>query len=158
MLHSLFNAPRKYPEYYAQYEEKFNFYEGRDVWLNSIQDIPEKAVYLFSIHWLHLEIYNGTFCQYFFNSTCISYPEAVRGFTAIGMPEVAEIVEKASLRVGDPFPLEEVKRRAIVGGPQKRMDFDDQIDKYYELADTEKFFRRQPRFVTLAEEYVSRDD
>ena len=74
------------------------------------------------------------------------------------MPEVAEIVEKASLRVGDPFPLEEVKRKAIVGGPQKRMDFDDQIDKYYELADTEMFFRRQPRFVTLAEEYVSRDD
>jgi hypothetical protein len=58
MLHSLFNAPRKYPEYYAQYEEKFNFYEGRDVWLNLIQDIPERAVYLFSIHWLHLEIYN----------------------------------------------------------------------------------------------------
>jgi hypothetical protein len=158
MLHSLFNAPRKYPEYYAQYEEKFNFYEGRDVWLNSIQDIPEKAVNLFSIHWLHLEVYNGTFWQYFFNSTSISYPEAVRGFTAIGMLEVAEIVEKASLRVGDPFPFEEVKRREIVGGPQKRMAFDDLTDMFYKLADNDKFFRRQPKFVKFADEYVSRDD
>jgi hypothetical protein len=33
MLLSLFNAPRNSPEYYAQYEEKFNFYEGRNVWL-----------------------------------------------------------------------------------------------------------------------------
>ena len=74
------------------------------------------------------------------------------------MPEVAEIVEKASLRVGDPFPFEEVQRRDIVGGPQKRMAFDDLTDKFYELADTEKFFRRQPTFVTLANEYVSRDD
>ena len=156
-MFSIFHAPRKYQKYYAPYYEIFNFYEGREAWLRSIENIPIKAVNLFSVHWLHYEIYNGGFWQYFFNSTCVSFPEAKIGFQAIGMPEVASLIEKAALLVGDPFPFDMDKRRLVVGYPIDRMDFGELTDKFYELADTDKIFRRQPKFVQFAEAYAESD-
>jgi len=154
MLH-IFNAPRAYPSYYQPHYEKFNFYDGRDAWLNSISDIPPKAIHLFCVHWLHLEVYNGGFWQYFFNSTGTSAPEAVEGFAAIGMPEVSTVVEEAISMLGSPFPGEKVAREGIVGPPDDRMDFGDLDDAFYALADTEKFFRRLPKFVPFADAYAA---
>lgn len=151
----IFNAPREYPAYYAPYYDKFNFYDGREAWLQSISDIPIKAVHLFSIHWLHLEVYNGGFWQYFFNSTGTSAPEARDGFVAIGMPEVSAILEEAMSYLGDPFPGEKALREQIVGPPEDRMDFDDLTDQFYDIADTEKFFRRLPKFVPFADAYAA---
>ena len=153
-MFSIFHGPRKYPEHYAPYYERFNFYEGREVWLQSIEDIPTKAVNLFSVHWLHHEIYNGGFWQYFYNSTCVSFPEAQTGFQAIGMPEVASLIGKAAALVGDPFPFDTDERRLIVGEPSDRMDFGELTDRFYELADTDKVFRRQPKFVQFADAYA----
>ncbi|MEM8576185.1 MAG: DUF4375 domain-containing protein [Pseudomonadota bacterium] len=151
----LFNAPRAYPEFYAPYNEEFNFYEGREVWLASIENIPEKAVNLFAVHWLHLEVHNGGFWQYFFNSTGTSAPEAERGFRAIGMSNVGDIVAQAIAKVGDPFPGNKHTRRKIVGDPDNRMDFDDLEMQFYELADTEQFFRKLPKFVPYADRYAA---
>ena len=77
VIHSLFNAPRAYPAFYEPYCDSFNFYDGREAWLQSIVNIPPKAIHLFSVHWLHLEVYNGGFWQYFFNSTGTTAPEAI---------------------------------------------------------------------------------
>jgi len=151
---SIFNKPRDYPRLYAPYYEQFNFYEGRKMWENSIKDIPLKAIHLFSIHWLHLEVYNGGFWQYFYNSTSTSYPEALEGFRAIGMPKVATIVETAAEKLGSPFPFEKEIRENIVGPPNQRMDFDNLDNRFYEIADTTKVFRRVPKFVPYAEEYA----
>ena len=151
---SIFNKPRNYPRVYEPYYDVFNFYEGRERWEESIKDIPLKAIHLFSIHWLHLEVYNGGFWQYFYNSTSTSYPEAVEGFKAIGMPEVATIVEAAAERLGSPFPFDKKTREEIVGPPDNRMNFNELDDRFYELADTEKFFRREPKFVPFAEKYA----
>lgn len=151
---SIFNKPRNYPRVYEPYAEQFNFYEGRVNWEDSIKDIPQPAIYLFSVHWLHLEVFNGGFWQYFYNSTSISYPEAMEGFDAIGMPEVTKIIETAAELVGNPFPFENEMRKEIVGPPNQRMDFSDLDSEFYALADTNKFFRREPKFVPCAEEYA----
>ena len=90
----IFNAPRDYPAYYEAYYDDFDFYNGHAAWLASIASIPKPAVHLFSLHWLHLEVHNGGFSQYFWNSTGTSALEARDGFAAIGMPEVADVVEK----------------------------------------------------------------
>ena len=157
-MFSIFHAPRYYPRIYEPYYDDFNFYDGRDNWLKSIEKIPQKAVYLFAVHWLHLEVYNGGFWQYFFNSTSTSMPEAVAGFSAIGMPKVAEVIQEAALKVGDPFPFDRDERISIVGDPKNRMDFDLLEDKFYELADTEKFFRRKPKFVDFADAYAKSNE
>lgn len=124
------------------------------MWEDSIQNIPLKAIHLFSIHWLHLEVYNGGFWQYFYNSTSTSYPEAKQGFEAIGMPEVAKIVETAAEKLGNPYPFEKELRKEIVGSPTQRMDFGELDNDFYELADTGKIFRRTPKFVPFAEKYA----
>jgi hypothetical protein len=93
MFHAIFNAPRRCPRIYAPYYEQFNLYEGREAWLSSIESVPKEAVLLFSLHWMHLEVYNGGFWQYFFNSTGTTRPEASEGFAAIGMANVATIVD-----------------------------------------------------------------
>jgi Domain of unknown function (DUF4375) len=151
----LFHAPRDYPRFYEPYYDQFNFYEGRENWLRSIRGIPEKAIHLFSIHWQHLEIYNGGFWQYFFNSTSESAPEAIAGWRAIGLPEVAEVTVAACARVGSPLPGSKDERRRIVGEPDSRMDFSDLDALFYELADTPQVFRRQPRFVPFADDYAA---
>ena len=156
MLHGLFNAPRRYPRICASFYEQLNFYDGRDAWLRSIDAVPREAVLLFSLHWLHLEVHNGGFWQYFFNSTGTTYPEASEGFTAIGMQDVAQIADQAAPKLGAPYPFETEERRRIVGHPSDRMDFRDLDTQFYALADTEKFFRKLPKFVPFAEAYADR--
>ena len=153
MFH-IFNAPRAYTSVYAPYYDRFNFYDGREAWLKSISEIPKKAVDLFCVHWLHLEVYNGGFWQYFYNSTATSAPEAQEGFKAIGMQRVADIVEEAMVRLGTPYPMEKSVREKIVGSPQDRMDFDALDAAFYEAADTDTFFRKLPKFVPFANAYA----
>ncbi len=147
----------RYPKAFAPYHEQFNFYEGREAWLESIQSIPQKAVYLYSLHWLHLEVYNGGFWQYFYNSTSNSYPEALEGFSTIGMPEVANIIKNAVGKLGEEFPFEKELRISIVGQPNERMDFSENDNAFYEIADTKQIFRRKPKFVAYADKYAQND-
>ena len=156
-MFSIFNKPRIYPSVYEPYSHAFNFYDGRDAWLESISDIPTKAVHLFCVHWLHLEVYNGGFWQYFYNSSATMAPEARDGFVAIGMDDVAIIVQDAMARLGNPFPFEKSVRERIAGGPSNRMDFSTEDQAFYGLADTEKLFRRTPRFVSFADAYAQKD-
>ena len=151
MLYSLFNAPRAYPAFYEPYYDRFNFYDGREAWLQSIADISPKAVHLFTVHWLHLEVYNGGFWQYFFNSTGTTAPEASEGFAAIGMPDVSRVIEEAMAKLGTPFPGEKSAREDMVD----QVDFDELDDRFYALADTDKFFRKRPKFVPYAEAYAA---
>lgn len=154
----LFNAPRQYPAVYQHYYEEFDFYNGRDKWLESIKGIPIQATHLFALHWLHLEVHNGGFWQYFYNSTCHSMPEAIAGYDAIGMSEVAETIRSASAELGDPFPFETEERRKLVGEPVggSRMDFNEYENQFYELADTNRLiFRKKPKFVPFADAYAA---
>lgn len=150
----LFNAPRSYPRLYEPFYDQFNFYEGREEWLRSIATIPEKAVDLFAVHWLHLEVCNGGFWQYFFNSTGACAPEARRGFSAIGMPDVAKVVSEAMAKLGSEYPGSREVRQEIVGAPENPMDFSDLDQSFYDLADTRQLLRKLPKFVPFADRYA----
>ena len=139
----LFHAPRRYPRFLDPWYEQMNFYEGRDAWLASTERVPVEAVHLYALHWLHLEVFNGGFWQFFFNSTGVIAPEARDGFAAIGMPEVADCVTAAMTRLGDPFPFDREERMRIVGEPDARMEFEPEETRFIDLADTPKVFRRQ---------------
>jgi hypothetical protein len=159
MLSFLFNAPRQYPKIYANHYDRLGqFYNGRENWLRSIDGVPRPSVYLFSVHWLHLEVYNGGFWQFFFNSTGVMAPEAKQGFAAIGMKAVAEVVSQAMERVANPYPFDRSERQQRVGNPDERLDFDDLNKVFWDLADTESFFRRLPKFVPFADAYAIRNE
>ncbi len=155
MLYRLLNSPRAYPAFYEPYYDDFDFYNGREAWLKSILGVPTKAVHLFTVHWLHLEVYNGGFWQYFYNSTGTTAPEAAEGFVAIGMRDVGQTIEEAMVRLGTPFPGKKIEREKIVGPPVDPMDFGDLDSRFYELADTDTFFRKLPKFVPFADAYAA---
>ena len=152
----LFHGPRAYPEYYERYYDMFNIYDGRKAWEASIKDIPPAAVHLWSLHWLHLEVYNGGFMQFFWNSTGVLAPEARDGFLAIGMPEVAEVVQGAMDKIGRPYLFEKEEREQLFMSETNpdELEFNKEDISFYEIADTKKFFRRVPKFVPYADAYA----
>ena len=100
----------------------------------------------------------GGLWQYFFNSTGTSAPEAVDGFMAIGMPNVSAVIQEAISKLGTPFPGEKAAREGIVCAPDDQIDFSDLDNKFYDLADTDRFFRKLPKFVPFADAYAAAPD
>jgi len=151
----LFHGPRAYPEYYERFYDRFDIYHGRAKWEKSIDGIPQAALDLWALHWLHLEVYNGGFLQFFENSTGVLAPEARDGFAAIGMKDVADIVQRAMDKLGNPYPFDREERNTVLMKmDERKMDFDQEDKEFYDLADTNKFFRRVPKFVPLADTYA----
>jgi len=151
----LFHGPRAYPEYYERFYDRFDIYNGRKKWDVSIEGIPQAAVDLWSLHWLHLEVFNGGFRQFFANSTGVLAFEARDGFSAIGMEKVADVVQCAMDKLGQHYPVERDNRlRALEGLEKQKVDWDQEDMAFYELADTEKYFRRIPKFVPYADAYA----
>jgi hypothetical protein len=72
-------------------------------WFNDLSE-PQKV--LFPTHWLYCDVLNGGFHQYFANSTGFHAPEAVEGFIALGLDDIAKLVEQAIAVFGEPFPRE----------------------------------------------------
>jgi Domain of unknown function (DUF4375) len=79
-------------------------WETAELYLDRMRGIREDLALLFGAHLAYWEIGNGGFTQFFWNSSGIVAPEAARGFRMLGMPRSAEIVERAMLQFGHPFP------------------------------------------------------
>ena len=146
-----------YPEAFEPYFDKLNFYDGRQVWGASCAGVPRKAVLLYGLHWAHLEIANGGFWQFFFNSSGVLAPEARDGFRAIGMADVADVIQRAMDRLGQPYPFDRERRQEIVGAPDKRMDFGSEDDAFHALAGNPKLIGGAPRYFPQANAYAQAD-
>lgn len=93
--------------------------------------------------------------QFFCNSTGGLAPEAKAGFCAIGMPAVADVVQVAMDEFGKPVPYEKDEREKVLGEYEESFDFEDEDAQFYELADTDQFFRKLPKFVPFADAYAA---
>ncbi len=124
--------------------------------------VQRPALLLFAAHFTLSELWNGGFLQFFFNSTGLLAPEAIQGFKAIGMPELAQVITTAARPLGNPYPRAREDRwdALLVGSGLDRaeltaifeqapsqyvafakattsLDFDRLTDLVYELAETE---------------------
>jgi len=70
----------------------------------SIEVIPRPVLLLFAAHFCLSELHNGGLLQFFWNSTGIMAPEAIEGFEAIGMLELASVIGAAAAPLGSPYP------------------------------------------------------
>jgi hypothetical protein len=91
--------------------ESVSIYDGPDEFLLHFTEMPEHAAHLFALHWCASEVCNGGFYQFFFNSTGVLAPEAVAGFSAIGMPRTAAVVTAAIASFGEPYPRDREERQ-----------------------------------------------
>jgi hypothetical protein len=69
---------------------------------------------LFAAHWLHSEVCNGGFHQFFFNPTGVLAPEAHAAFCALQLSDVVPIIEEAITFFGFPYPREREERCVIL--------------------------------------------
>lgn len=82
------------PEYSSKIQhlfDKVNIYGDVSSFFESISDVPHPLLLLYAAHFCLSELDNGGFLQLFWNSTGVLVPEAVEGYTAIGMPKLAAI-------------------------------------------------------------------
>ena len=80
------------------------------------------------------QVNNGGFHQYFFNSYGIMVRDAVEGLRRIELAKYADIVDRATVLLGDEFPEDRSKRIDLVGEtPNSRIDFDPLDEEFFSL-------------------------
>lgn len=130
-----------YWEHIEPFWESVSIHDGPEKFLLNLTETPEHAAHLLALHWCASEVCNGGFHQFFFNSTGVLAPEAVTGFTAIGMPQTAAVVAAAMARLGQPYPRDRNERQEALdaadsGNPADgdwRSPFHDLDWQFYEL-------------------------
>ena len=97
---------------------------------------------LLTTHWVNSEVSNGGFHQLFTNPTGVLVPEAISGFRAMGLAELADIVAEAAAFFGADYPREQMSRiealdryAATSGDPDDCNPFDRFDERFYDALD-----------------------
>lgn len=110
--------------------------DGISVFFDTYAKIPPKAALLYAAHFCQSEVCNGGFRQFFFNSTGVLAPEALKGFCAIGQNKIAELIENAMLPFGVPYARDREERQSILDGLPVQA-FDSLDEQFFSLIGTE---------------------
>lgn len=98
--------------------------------------LEEPVRHVISSELLLWQVDNGGFWQYFCNSYGIGIADAIAGLRSIGLPDYADIAERAKTRFGAVFQDDRVNRIEALGGTDfnnRLIDFDDLDDELYAL-------------------------
>lgn len=106
--------PDAYWKRIEQAIDTISIYDGVDVLAAGMRKHPEDVQDLVAMHWFLSEFENGGIAQFFLNPTGVLAPEAVVGFVRIGLPEVADALQRCCLMFGSPYPREAENRESIL--------------------------------------------
>jgi Domain of unknown function (DUF4375) len=129
---------------------------GSEKFLRQFRRVPAPVGHLFAAHWCQSEVRNGGLHQFFSNSTGVLAPEALEGFRAIGLGELAELLAEAMAFFGRPYPREQGARRDLLSRQEgeRREEWDPFYrldDRFYEWLDAE-----DDRWERAADAYADR--
>lgn len=91
--------------------ERISIYRGAQGFLRQYTAADSTARSLFAAHWFRSEVSNGGLEQFFFNSTGVLAPEAVRSLRRIGMPKTADVASRAMRLFGRAYPRHRARRQ-----------------------------------------------
>jgi hypothetical protein len=100
--------------------EATSIYDGGVVFCREFARLPTPVGDLLAAHWALSEISNGGLHQFFANSTGVLAPEAADGFEHMGLPQVAEVIRRATAPFGRTYPREQHDRAPLLNshGPE----------------------------------------
>ena len=104
--------------------EKVDIYTTPENYLASIAALSQPLVNVYAAHFCLSEIHNGGFLQFFWNNTGVLEPEAVAGFTSVGMPKLAALVNETAALLGDTYPRDRDGRWDALVAASGRSDDD----------------------------------
>ena len=118
--------------------KKVSIYDGGDVFLRGYAGITDKQKVLLPAHWAESEICNGGFHQFFWNATAVLAPEAVQGFRALGMVQIASVIEEAMMYFESPYPRDRNRRIKVLEYNEDKNDlywnpFESLDDRFFDL-------------------------
>jgi hypothetical protein len=93
-----------YWDFIEPYWSVFDIYNGPEGFESSTRGAPRPVVLLYAAHFCQSEVHNGGFLQFFWNNTGVLAPEAIEGYRAIGMPNLAALLKGAASPLGSPYP------------------------------------------------------
>jgi hypothetical protein len=111
--------------------------DDANAFLSYYASMPEVARNLLTTHWVVSEVCNGGFHQLVTNATGVLLPEAIVGFRAIQLDEIAEIASEACSFFGQTYPREQVsriealERFAALSEPDSWNPFEEADDRFY---------------------------
>lgn len=121
----------------ARLQDDADIHNGPEAFLTQFAGLSEPEKHLLATHWCDYEVCNGGFLQFFGNSTAVLAPEAVDGYTALGLREVAATVEEAINRFGPSYPrdraLRQAKLQELLSALSRGSPFKDLDERYYSL-------------------------
>lgn len=107
-------------------QDQISIYNGPEVFLESYEAASPESRVSFCAFWLQAEVLNGGLSQFFSNGTGVLAPEAVAACRAVGMPMLAEKVERAMAWFGPEYPRDrEVREDALERNADMHPDADD---------------------------------
>ena len=120
--------------------------------LREFRAVPPEIGHLYAAHWCHSEVCNGGLLQFFRNSTGLMAPESRDGFRAIGVAELAAVLDSALEQFGDPYPRDRGEREPMLEIEEWRGN--EIIDALAGL--DERFFRAANQWEPAADAYAQR--
>jgi hypothetical protein len=88
--------------------------DGCEEFVRLFKAVRPEIGHLYAGHWCQSEICNGGFYQFFHNTTGLLAPEALEGYRAIGLAELAESLATAMKFFGSPYPRERADRQQLM--------------------------------------------
>ena len=121
---------------------QISIYDGYELLQYGLQKVPTAVQHLFAAHWCQSEVLNGGLHQFFSNCTGVLAPEAVAGFAAVGMPQLAACVQQAMKFFGELYPRDfDLRNEALDAYTLTNADdwnpFDALDELFYNLLETE---------------------
>lgn len=113
-----------------------------------IDEINEKERVVFVARYVELEVNNGGFSQYFYNSSGDFYDEAVNALEEIGAIKTAEICQKAIDAYGETLSKDRYARMNQL----ERLETDEVAEMLYQCDD--EFFASSEDITMLCYEYI----
>jgi hypothetical protein len=111
--------------------------------LSYYASMPARARDLLTTHWVVSEVCNGGFHQLVTNPTGVLLPEAIVGFRAMQLEELAGIAAEARSFFGQDYPRDQMKRiealerYAARSDPDNWNPFTESDDRFYAALDSD---------------------
>lgn len=108
-----------------------NIYDGEDKYNESLAGFSKEQRYVHALLWYQAEVDNGGHDQFYFNSTGVVWKDALLGSDAIGLDEVAKIIEESASKMGGEPDLDRAIRQEQL--KKYKPDFNELDSRLYKL-------------------------
>jgi hypothetical protein len=108
-----------------------SIYDGLRKYNEDLSRFSEHQRLVLACHWYIAEVNNGGHHQFYSNSTGIVWADALHGFRAVGLPQVADILDESIIRMGGAPCFDRDERQRTL--ERLEPNFDDLDKRFYAL-------------------------